>query len=450
MSVQELTRQQILGIRLAFAHLMPGCDVSAEVMDRSSFSRARLPDQRDGPQAGRNLGRYEATLWAALPTGRIGVFTVRRELVPFSEAEEELLACFAETMRAIPFVADEQQSHRAELIANSHAFERMLATQYLQGVPQSGTAFWTPDYIVSQLQDLAFKRYEGQPSMSGFLIVAHPDAYVQRKIEPSCYDFDPFPEPFSVQEQFFEHPASYRYVDGRTAFYLIDRTLQVRGLVRCTDPARYSQTARAAHEHLEPLLEADATKAWAGYIGENDDVNIVVTPHKHLRWLNAHWHFVDQYHLFHALERHGVASTEIDDLVAVLLAISDMRRGTLILIPDDEEHLPPTAGYIDNSKIGRTLYQLLQGQLISTLRTRQAAVGMLTSDGLTTIARSGCVLNCGEIVHMGEADNTLRQAGGGRTQAAIAASHYGLVVKISEDGPISFYKDGREQISIVF
>jgi len=59
------------------------------------------------------------------------------------------------------------------------------------------------------------------------------------------------------------------------------------------------------------------------------------------------------------------------------------------------------------------------------------------------------VLNCGEIVHMGEAD-PLRQAGGGRTQAAIAASRYGLVIKISEDGPISFYKDGREQISIVF
>jgi DNA integrity scanning protein DisA with diadenylate cyclase activity len=134
----------------------------------------------------------------------------------------------------------------------------------------------------------------------------------------------------------------------------------------------------------------------------------------------------------------------------VLLAISDMRRGTLILIPDDEERLPPTAGHIDNSKIGRTLYQLLQGQLISTLRTRQAAVGMLTSDGLTTIARSGCVLNCGEIVHMGEVDDTLRQAGGGRTQAAIAASRYGLVIKISEDGPISFYKDGREEISIVF
>jgi hypothetical protein len=449
MSVQEITRQQISGIRLAFAHLMPGCGVEAQVMDQSSFSHA-YPVAQLQQSVGRVLGDYEATLWTRLPTDHIGVFTMRRELVPFSEAERDLLAGFTKTLRAVPFVTDEQHIHRAELIANSHAFERMLTTQYIQGESPSGAAFWTPDYIVSQLQDLAFKRYEGQSSVSGFLIVAHPEAYIRRNVEPSCYDFEPFPEPISVQEPFFEHPASYRYVDGRAAFYLIDRALRVYGLVRCTDPTRFSRTARAAHEHMEPLLDGDPTKAWAGYIGDNEDVNVVVTRHKHLRWLNAHWHFVDQYHLFHALKQHGVASAEVDDLVAVLLAISNMRRGTLILIPDDENRLPPTAGYIDNSELGRTLYQSLQGQLISTLRTRQAAIGMLTSDGLTTIARSGRVLNCGEIMRVEGVVDERQQAGGGRTQAAVAASRYGLVLKISEDGPISFYKDGREQISIVF
>jgi hypothetical protein len=32
----------------------------------------------------------------------------------------------------------------------------------------------------------------------------------------------------------------------------------------------------------------------------------------------------------------------------------------------------------------------------------------------------------------------------------MTASRYGLVIKISEDGPTSFFKNGREQIQIVF
>jgi hypothetical protein len=87
---------------------------------------------------------------------------------------------------------------------------------------------------------------------------------------------------------------------------------------------------------------------------------------------------------------------------------------------------------------------------MSALRRERSAIGMLTSDGMTTLGKSGHILGCGEIVRIERVSEDQQRAGGGRTQAAMTASRYGLVIKISEDGPISFFRDGREQIRIVF
>lgn len=176
-----------------------------------------------------------------------------------------------------------------------------------------------------------------------------------------------------LTESFFDKPASHRYVDGQHAFYLIGRHLHVHGVLRCTEPGRYGRTAQAANEHIEPLLQSKASDVWIGYVGRNDDVNVVVAKNKHLRWLRSHWHFVDQYHLYRVLKQQGVVEDQIGDIVAILLAVSDLRRGTLILVPDDEAHLPEVVGHIDDSTLGHVLYSLIQGRTISALRQRHAA-----------------------------------------------------------------------------
>lgn len=461
MSVAETTHQQVSGIRSALSHLLPGCSVQAEIVDAERHAGGEQVDTED--PAGRSFEPHEAQLWVRLPGEQVARFTATRSLIPFSEAENDLLEHFAETVRGVPFAAGDAAGHQAELVANAHAFERMLTAQYLRDEPRSGVPFWAPELIISQLQNLAFTRYEGQSSSSGFVVVADPERYVEKQIAPSCYAFEAFADESEVtlSESFFDKPASHRYVDGQHGFYLIDQHLRVRGVLRCTDPGRYGQTAQAANEHIAPLLRSHASDVWIGYVGRNNDVNVVVTKNKHLRWLRAHWHFVDQYHLYRALEQQGVAEDQIDDFVAILLAVSDVRRGTLILIPDDEERLPEVAGHIDDSTLGYALYDLITGSTISELRRRYAASGMLTSDGLTTIARSGRVLGCGQIIRVENVEGqrsggqhsdgqSSSGSGGGRTQAALSASRYGLVIKISEDGPISFFEDGQEQIRIVF
>ena len=90
----------------------------------------------------------------------------------------------------------------------------------------------------------------------------------------------------------------------------------------------------------------------------------------------------------------------------------------------------------------------MAGGTIENLISTGALIGVLTSDGLTSIAKDGRVLQCGEIVGI-PAKETTTITGGGRTQAATYASRFGLVIKISEDGPISLYECGKELMTIV-
>lgn len=446
MPAPKVTLRVMAGISSGLKHLLPGSQIAVHVERSGELPEGDAPERLHAG-AGSVVTNQEATFWVALAEEHVGVLTVSRDFIPFSEAEQVLLAHIEETLRYIPL--DTAEEAQAEFVANPHAFERMVIVQYLRGKLKQSHHIWAQGLLIDQLVDLAVDRHEQQATMSGVVVAARPADYLRDQVEPSCYEFEPFPEPIEIGQSFFDRPASHRYVDGRNALYLADRRLEVRGVLRCTDPNRFGHVARAANEHLVPLMQNDASEVWIGYVGNNHAVNVVVTQRKHLRWLKSHWHFVDQYHLSNALAQQGVAEAEIEDMVAILLGVSDFRRGTLILLPDDEERLPETVGYTDNSKLGTTLYQSLIGRKISELRHRGVALGMLTSDGLTTVAKSGQVLGCGEIVRIGRLHGNQQRAGGGRTHAAIAASRYGLVIMISEDGPITFFKDGREQIQIV-
>lgn len=121
-----------------------------------------------------------------LPGAQVARFTAARSLIPFSEAERHLLEHFAQTVRGVPFAARDAVGHQAELVANAHAFERMLTAQYLRDEPRSGLPFWAPELIISQLQNLAFSHYEGQSCSSGFVVAADPERYAAQQLGPSC------------------------------------------------------------------------------------------------------------------------------------------------------------------------------------------------------------------------------------------------------------------------
>jgi DNA integrity scanning protein DisA with diadenylate cyclase activity len=65
-------------------------------------------------------------------------------------------------------------------------------------------------------------------------------------------------------------------------------------------------------------------------------------------------------------------------------------------------------------------------------------------DGAVVLTSQANLLAFGAILHHQSSEEAInRPVEGGRTTAAIAASRHGTVLKVSEDGLISMYRDGR-------
>ncbi len=99
-------------------------------------------------------------------------------------------------------------------------------------------------------------------------------------------------------------------------------------------------------------------------------------------------------------------------------------------------------GYVGgHDPLSRTLIKHLRGTKLGTLKRSGELSRILSSDGLTIINRKGELIDTGVIIDTSKVKSLV--AGGGRTTAAIAASFYGQVIKVSEDGPIDFFRNGK-------
>jgi len=433
--------QQVEAIKEAVVNLIPGVTVTERVSGQPQTKND------DSAACGASNASHNPIMWFRLHDTSVCSLEVSRESVPLSKSERDVFRFFRTAMSALLVNSDDRATRICTRIANLYSFENLLVTGYIRRNPRT-KRFWTPALILNQLQELAVQRYEGKRCASGFVFASDPKGFVSA-IKGTPYRVEPFHKEIYLERQFFAKPASFRYVDGRNAFYLVDNWRRVYGVLRCTQPQKYSLQERLANKHLEPLIQIPAARVWVAYVGKNDDVNVVLPGWKQLRWLKGHWHLIDRNVLCSILGEFGVNSNQRESLVDTVFAIADLRLGTVILIPRSDSKRPTIAGLIDNTELGRVLNKTIGGRDIRGLTRAGIAVGVFTSDGLTTVRRSGRVMACGEIIDVA-AEHVDATTGGGRTQAALAASKYGLSIKVSEDGPVSLFRDGRHLLTFLY
>jgi DNA integrity scanning protein DisA with diadenylate cyclase activity len=100
----------------------------------------------------------------------------------------------------------------------------------------------------------------------------------------------------------------------------------------------------------------------------------------------------------------------------------------------------------ERAETDREFDSVLEAQKIHSL-PRAVTVELASLDGAVVLENSGRVLAYGAVLQPKKAGR-LRGTEGSRTKAAIGASNYGLAVKISSDGDISVYFDGKEFIRV--
>jgi hypothetical protein len=107
----------------------------------------------------------------------------------------------------------------------------------------------------------------------------------------------------------------------------------------------------------------------------------------------------------------------------------------------DLRHPVPLASNGTRSK--DQFHYLLRGTSVRDL-TPTVLESIARIDGAIVLDRTASVLAFGAILrHQLEPGLDENAVEGGRTSAAIAASRYGHVLKVSEDGLVSYYSGGR-------
>jgi hypothetical protein len=252
-----------------------------------------------------------------------------------------------------------------------------------------------------------------------------------------------------------------RLCDGLHTVALVDAQGRWTDII---DLEQWSGTARSA---ALPLPSSSAYRAHCQATAGNGNLCLVLTPNGEIKafarglqvfsFLNGRWRLTD-FEWKYQCWTESVGDKPLANLVLqVALDLADSRRGGLFVILDDPRsasslvspgdllaHIEP-ATTVQREDAKGSVYYLLNGRRTTDLRP--AVLRTLAAiDGGIVLDREGELLAFGAILkHHNEGGTAADQfpRGGGRLVAAVAASHHGRVLKISEDGIVSFFEKGN-------
>jgi len=433
----EMTRElDRYFVRKTLESLVPGIRISERYIPKEEARRLYVFKKNDY-QTGIHNGRDSVEIWLDAEDGKSVVFTLQRDEIPISSKEKRVLSFVPDVLEHILPRGGVPELQQLQRISARMVVGTTIVSKFLHN--KKGEGFWGPSYILMILQGVLARNYEGVGATSGFIITPKLSELDSDKLK-SIYDIHLFDGAVQVDEDFFDDPVSYRYVDGRNAFYIVDRQSYVRGIVRIKQPLRWSLGNRVYGEHLMPLLNHLHGKTWAAIVGNKRDIQIFTRAGPEIRWSQSKWQFLHLENVYKYIASH-VGSEEVAlNFWQIAFSLSIMRIGALILIPGSDRR-PEYASKIDLSELQDKIFRTMKGLHIRSFVDGVGMFGVFGSDGLVVVDKSGHIEEAGRIVAIEKQDQVM--AGGGRTQAAFTCSKYGLVLKVSEDGPISLVQNEK-------
>ena len=399
------------------------------------------------------------------PTGDPSVLTIRwfgsrhvlhvPERRPFTSHEVRLARAIGSVLsiRYRALFDPRQMLERGELFRG--AIEDRYVGAFVDEMLYSDPAQTRADLVATAIEVLrvaAMSSYENRPISSGVLILdTDDDAEAPRR--------PPNEQAFRYTHVLTAIKTFYRLSDGLQTLYLINRggyVLDVLEVGRRFPPG-----------HLEvpcPMPYRSHALATAG----NRNVCIVLSPSHEIKlfaegvpvfsFRNARWHLLDLQAKYEMWASSVGNPALAERLFQTAVDLADAREGALFVVlrdaaaslpllvaPGDQLDAPRLPGSTDMPNRVQLL-QMLQGRTAIGIEPAVLA-GLARTDGATVLDPSGRLLAIGAILLHTEPvePHSNLAVEGARTTAAMAAGRYGAVLKVSEDGLITFY-DQQERI----
>jgi hypothetical protein len=249
----------------------------------------------------------------------------------------------------------------------------------------------------------------------------------------------------------------YRICNGLETLFLVNRSGVVLDIV---EVARYD----GGGELRVPCPQAYQPHARA--TSGNQTLCVVLSPTHEIKvfaegvqifsFRNARWHLLDVQAKYDMWAQALGNAPLAERLFQTAMDLSDQREGALFVVlrdPADLGELVAPGDQLDHLRPA-SADAPTRGQLLHMIRGRSATdldpavvAGLARIDGATVMDPSGQLLAVGAILLHTEPPepHSSLAVEGARTTAAMAAGRFGAVLKVSEDGLITFY-DHQERI----
>ena len=311
--------------------------------------------------------------------------------------------------------------------------------------------------IIEMLRVAALSTYENRPISTGILLLA--GDYDPCRPELSAAD----KRPPSKMQALTSIRSLYRLADGVRTVFLADAEGQLLDII---DIDRWGR--QLCPDKIVDVPGATAYQAHARATLEQRSVCVVLSPSRDIKvfaegaevfsFHSAAWHLLDlraKYELW--ADAVGNPSLALR-LFQLALDLADAREGALFAVlrdpaaavpqlvaPADRLDIPfqtdlPGSGTVSR----REVLHLLEGRTVTDLDLSVLST-LASLDGAIVVDREGRLLAAGAILRHPPSQQ-LENGGiveGARTTAAMAASKFGPVLKVSEDGEITFFDRER-------
>jgi hypothetical protein len=425
------------GIRYCF----PGVDLQRSASDATPVAQLSVTPRADGAvdltwlgvawrmdRGGRELTANETKLLRSIAR----VLSLRYQMLVDSAVAAERIDLF----RGLP--------------------EDRFVSAYLDPAPYSQGSPLMLDRVAEAIDVLRISStstYENRRINTGVLLFG-------RMLDP-CHEEPPLPEgALSYAQDLTTTRTFYSLCDGMRTLALVDAAGRMVELVDVAEwAAPFSDMDLPVPCALRFRAHCRATLC-------GGHVCLVLTPNGEIKafadgtqvfnFLDGRWRLSDTAEKYATWAQAMAGTALAERLFTTALNLAERRRGGLFVVLDDgqaADRLVPPSDRIDLPRQvspGATparskdqFHYLLRGTSLLDL-TPTVLESIARIDGAIVLDRTAGLLAFGAILrHQLEPGLGENAVEGGRTSAAIAASRYGHVLKVSEDGLVSHYSGGR-------
>ena len=187
-------------------------------------------------------------------------------------------------------------------------------------------------------------------------------------------------------------------------------------------------------------------------LSPNGEIKIFAGGAQVFNFIDGRWRLTEARAKYEALRRALRDAALAERLFTAALDLAEARRGALFVVLDDASsaaQLVPSADLLtaasqtviaEESK-RRFHYLLDDKRLLEVAPAVPESVARI--DGAIVLDAAGDLLAFGTILRQPRTESDVVVAEGGRMTAALASSHFGNVLMVSEDGVVSFFRAGQ-------